>query len=275
MNSWRTVTPNADAFLKAAEAAPERVLLALDFDGTLAPIVDDPLDSRFHEGAAQALGRLGTRLGGIAIITGRGVGVVRDLGRLGEREGLERLVVLGQYGVERWDAATGEETSPDIPQGVIDARVDVERAIAECGVAGVALEDKGRALGVHTRRSADPEGAFAALAPVLASIAAAHGLVLEPGRNVLELRASAITKGDALRGLVKETGATAVAFCGDDLGDLPAFEALAELRRAGLVTCAVVSGSDEQPQVAAHADVLADGPDGVAHWLEALGGALS
>lgn len=275
MATWRAVTPHEAQFLDAAAEAPQRVLLALDFDGTLAPIVADPLDSRLHDGSAAALGRLGPLLGTVAIVTGRGVATVRDLGRLEGRVGLDRLVVLGQYGVERWDAATGAESTPEIPAGILAARPDVERIVAACGFAGVMIEDKGRALGVHTRRSTDPDGAFTALEPHLREVAAAHGLLLEPGRNVLELRASAITKGDTLLALVEETGATAVAFCGDDLGDLPAFEVLQELRARGLTTCAVVSGSDEQPEVARHADVLAEGPDGVAAWLDHLAAKLT
>lgn len=268
--SWNAVTHHADSFLSAAAEDPSRVLLALDFDGTLAPIVDDPEDSRMHQGAAEALALLGEVVGQVAIITGRGVSVVRRLGRLEEREGLGRVIVLGQYGAERWDAVTGEETPPSVPDGIADARGEVEQAIAACPVGGVVLEDKGRALGVHTRRSDDPTAAYDALLPVLETIAENHGLILEPGRNVLELRASSLTKGDSLRALVDETGATVVAMCGNDLGDLPAFELLQELRAAGLTTCAVVSGSTEQPAMAEQADVLADGPDGVAAWLHAL-----
>ncbi|GAA4899750.1 trehalose-phosphatase [Tessaracoccus lubricantis] len=272
--SWNAVTDHAHTFLSAAAADPSRVLLALDFDGTLAPIVDDPEDSRMHDGAADALADLGNALGHVAIITGRGVAVVRRLGRLAERQGLDNLIVLGQYGAERWDASTGEETPPSVPENVAAARPEVERIIAECPIDGVVLEDKGRALGVHTRRSADPDGAFRQLKPLLAGVSERYGLVLEPGRNVLELRASSLTKGDALRALVEETGATVVAMCGDDLGDLPAFDVLRELRAGGLTTCAVVSGSAEQPLMAQQADVLAEGPDGVAAWLRDLAAAL-
>ncbi|AQP44274.1 trehalose-phosphatase [Tessaracoccus flavus] len=275
MSTWRSVTPHATEFLNAAAASSEGVLLALDFDGTLAPIVEDPLDSRFYEPAAEALGDLGPRVGKIAIITGRGVAVVRDLGQLQGRRGLDNLVVLGQYGVERWDAATGEETSPEVPSEVQAVRAEVDRLVAECPYRGVTVEDKGRALGIHTRRSDDPDGAFRDLKPKLRTLAEERGLVLEPGRNVLEIRASSTTKGQALLELADGMGATAVAFCGDDLGDLPAFEALAELRGRGVVTCAVVSGSDEQPEVARHADVLAEGPQGVADWLAELANRLN
>jgi len=270
MSDFELRTDDAAAFFDRAAADPARALVAMHFDGTLAPIVPDPTDSRLLPAAADALAMLGPRVGRIAIVTGRGVTTVRELGRLDERQGLENVVVLGQYGAERWDASTGEETPADVPDGIDEARAEIVDLLADYRFAGVHLEDKGRALGVHTRRAVSPHESFAALEGPLNGIAARHGLTLEPGRSVLELRASTVTKGDALRGLVAETRATAVAFCGDDLGDLPAFDLLDELAGEGVATCRVVSASAEQAVLAARADVLADGPDGVAAWLKTL-----
>lgn len=267
MTSWRAISDAAHEFFDAAAAAPDRVLVAMDFDGTLAPIVDDPDLSALHPAAATALTELGHRVGHLVVITGRPVETVVRLGRLAERPGLDRLVVLGQYGAERWDAATGVATPPETPQSVAVATVELERLLDEVGPPGVHLEHKGRAVGVHTRRCPDPVAAFAELKPHVARIAAANGLVLEPGKFILELRASTVTKGEALRDIVEETGALVVAMCGDDLGDLPAFELLDDLAAAGLATCRVVSGSAELPALGDRADVLADGPAGVAAWL--------
>lgn len=271
---WRPVTDAGRGFLDVAGQTPGSTLLALDFDGTLAAIVPDPQDSRFHDGAAAALARLGG-LGQIAIITGRGVETVRRLGELDGRPGLDRLVVLGQYGVERFDAASGFVDIPGAGDGIPAAKRALVALLAELAagghpVGGVHLEDKGRAIGVHTRRADDPQTAFRLLAPRVVEIGERHGLHVEPGRSVIELRTSTLTKGDALRALVDETGATVVAMVGDDLGDLPAFELLAEFRAEGRTCCAVVSSSEEQPQLAELADVVCDGPDGVAAWLEAL-----
>lgn len=274
MTIFSARTESAGRFLEAAAARPGKVLLATDFDGTLAPIVENPDDSRLLPAAADALARLGPVLGTVAIVTGRGVATVRRLGRLEGRPGLERLVVLGQYGAERWDAATGEETPHEVPSSIAAARPEIEELLADARFVGVRLEDKGRALGVHTRPAPDAAAAYEALREPLGSIAARHGLVLEPGRSVLELRASSLTKGDALRELVRETGASAVAMCGDDLGDLPAFDVLDELRAEGLATCAVVAASAEQPALAHRADVLCEGPEGVAAWLAELARAV-
>lgn len=272
---WIAMTGAGRSFFDDVAACPGGTLLALDFDGTLAPIVPDPEDSRFDEGAAEALGRLGAFVGHLAIVTGRDADVVRRLGRLDERPGLGRLVVLGQYGVQRFDSATGGTVTHPVGDGVPAARRDLEVLLARLvaqghDLAGVYLEDKGIAIGVHTRRAAEPESALALLTPLVSEIAARHGLHVEPGRLVVELRASTRDKGDALRELVVETRARVVAMIGDDLGDLPAFAALEGFRNAGLSCCAVVSASEEQPRLSESADVLCDGPAGVAAWLSAL-----
>lgn len=256
--------------MAAAATRPGDIVLALDFDGTLAAIVPDPEDSRLHERSARALGRLCGRVGRLAIITGRGTDTLARLARLDERPELAGMVVLGGYGAERWEVGQPRRGHGEPPESIVAARPLVDKAIAASGFTGVEVEDKVRALGVHTRRSNDPQGAYQALQPVLSRIAEDLGLTLEPGRSVLELRASTTTKGDALTELVGHTGATVVAMCGDDLGDLAAFAVLDRLRADGLVTCKVVSASPEQVVLAEQADILADGPDGIADWLEDL-----
>ncbi|AQP46914.1 trehalose-phosphatase [Tessaracoccus aquimaris] len=274
MTRWTVQDQAGDDFMRAAGAHPERVLLALDFDGTLAPIVPDPDDSRLDPRAAEALARLRGRLGALAIITGRGTQTVSKLARLEER-GVNGLIVAGGYGAQRWVVGEAVDDAGARPAGIGEALEAIREAIEACGVDGVAVEDKGIALGVHTRRSDDPDRAYGSLLPRLEGIASAHGLTIEPGRSVIELRASTVTKGDAIRALIEETGATVVAMCGDDLGDLPAFDALVDLRAAGLTTCRVVSASLEQSGLGAYADILAEGTDGIADWLEALADATS
>lgn len=264
-----------ERFIEAFADNPGDALLAFDFDGTLAPIVDNPEDSRLHEGAARALSGISPRVGQLAIITGRGVDAVRRLGGLDSREGLSSLVVLGQYGVERWDAGTGELRHPDVPPGVVEAWHELESMVEELSdsgvdVDGLYLEDKQRAIGVHTRRAKQPQGLYDLLLEPVQELADRHGLILEPGRFVLEIRASSQDKGDALRELIEETSPTLVMMAGDDLGDIPALEVLEELQAAGTICARVISGSTEQTVLQGRADISCDGPDGVAQWLEYL-----
>jgi trehalose 6-phosphate phosphatase len=104
----------------------------------------------------------------------------------------------------------------------------------------------------------------------LTELAQRYGLVCEPGKRVIELRPPGMDKGRALRGLVDDQNALSVVFVGDDLGDLAAFEEIDALRERGMAGLLVCSGSDEEPMLADRADLVVDGPDGVAEVVTAL-----
>jgi trehalose 6-phosphate phosphatase len=135
---------------------------------------------------------------------------------------------------------------------------------------GTWIDDKAHAVAVHTRRAADPEGALLRLRGPVSELGARLGLAAEPGRFVIELRPPGVDKGTALTGLVRERAARSVLFCGDDLGDLPAFAAVRALRAEGVPGCSVASASAESPQVAAAADLVVQGPDAIVALLVAI-----
>ncbi|GAA4913458.1 trehalose-phosphatase [Streptomyces coeruleoprunus] len=261
--------------LDAILARPGKAVVAVDFDGTLAPIVADPDKARAHPGAVPALAALAPRVASVAVITGRPAGVAVRYGGFAGVPGLDHLVVLGHYGAERWDAATGEvRAAPEHP-GVAAVRAELPGVLERAGAwPGTWIEEKGRAVAVHTRRADDPQGAFDALSGPLAELATRHGLVLEPGRMVLEIRPPGMDKGKALTDHVRTTGAAAVLYAGDDLGDLPAYAAVEKLRADGTPGLLVCSGSTEVTELATRADLTVPGPAGVVDLLAALAGAL-
>ncbi|MGP9020128.1 trehalose-phosphatase [Streptomyces sp. BR1] len=257
--------------LAAILATPERAVVALDFDGTLAEIVPDPEQARAHPGAVPALAALAPKVASVAVITGRPAGVAVRYGGFAGVAGLEHLVVLGHYGAERWDAVSGTVHAPAPHPGVAAARAELPGVLDTHGAwRGTWIEEKGQAVAVHTRRASDPEAAFAALQSPLASLAARHGLILEPGRLVLELRPPGMDKGMALAEYLREVGAGSVVYAGDDLGDLPAFAAVEKLRSDGVPGLLVCSGSSEVPELADRADVLVPGPGAVVAFLSSL-----
>ena len=260
------------AGLAALLDQPAKALIALDFDGTVAPIVADPERARAHPDAVPALARLAGRVAVIAVITGRPAEVAVRLGGFADHPELSGLIVLGAYGAERWDAATGELRTPPPHPGVAAARAELPELAAP---AGAFIEDKGNALAVHTRRAADPAGAFEALREPLARLAERHRLHVEPGRLVLELRPGGMDKGVALTALARETGAGSVLYAGDDLGDLPAFAAVADLAAAGTPGLRVCSGSAEVTALAEATDLTVPGPEGLAALLTELAARLS
>lgn len=265
--------PDTDAGVRALDALlhrPGEALVGVDFDGTLAPIVDDPELAHADPAAVSALGRLGTLVGTVVVITGRPARTAVKLGGFVGVPGLGSMVVLGQYGVERWNAASEEFVIPPEPAGITAIVAELPRILSDLGLSGARVEHKGRAVGVHTRELADPGGSLSRLTGPLSELAARHGLSVEPGKNVLEIRASGIDKGDALRDIVAESGARTVIFAGDDLGDLPAFRAVQELREQGFDGLLVCSASHEEDALTDMSDVVLDGSAGVAQWLNLL-----
>lgn len=254
------------AGLRALVADPGRALIALDFDGTLAPIVDDPANARALPEAVAALRALAPVVGTIAVITGRPASLAVEYGSLHQVPG---VVVLGQYGRQRWEA--GQLTTPPAPPGLAQARAELPQVLASAEAPpGTQIEDKGDALAVHTRRTADPVAALDRLGGHLRRLADRTGLRAEPGRMVIELRPDGVDKGTTLTNLRDERARSAVMFCGDDLGDRPAFDAVRRLRASGQPGLAVCSSSAEVPELAREADLVVEGPVGIAGLLAGL-----
>jgi trehalose 6-phosphate phosphatase len=250
------------------------VVVGLDFDGTLSPIVTDPAAAVIHPDGPDALVALAGRVRAVAVITGRPAHQVVELGGLDAvADALPagaQLLVRGQYGNERWSSADRTFVTHEAPSGLSAFRAELPTLLAAEDAADAYVEEKGLSVAVHTRRLPDAAEAFARLEPEVADAAERHGLALEPGRLVLEVRAPGMHKGHALREVVADTDAGGVVFVGDDLGDLEAFEAARALRAQGLPALLVCSGSTEQAQLAEIADVVVDGPGGVVDLLRRL-----
>jgi trehalose 6-phosphate phosphatase len=247
--------------LEALLAQPRHALVGYDYDGTLAPIVDDPSQAVAADGVGEALASLAAQVGRLAIITGRPAEQARTLGGFDTVPGLGSLVIVGHYGAQRWDA--GGLTTIDMPAGLAEVREQLPRLLASHGLSDVDIEDKGLSTAIHVRKLPDPAQALDRLRGPLLDLAAKHGLVTEQGRMVVEIRGPGIDKGQALERLVAEFHAQAVVFVGDDLGDLAAYDAVDRLRKQGLGGLLVCSASDEVEELARRADLVVPGPAGV------------
>ena len=260
-----------DEFVAVASSA----VVGLDFDGTLAPIVDDPAEARIHPDAAEVLIGLADVVRAVAVITGRPARQVLALGELDEvgnalGDSGRELYIFGQYGNERWNSTSRRIVSPRPPRGLAAYLGALPGLLRRLDAGDAFVEEKSLAVAVHTRRLPDPARAFDRLLPELEKLATDTGLVVEPGRQVIEARAPGTDKGNVVRSVTAELSAGGFLFGGDDLGDIEAFEAVAELREQGLPTLLVCSGSEEQRALAALADLVVDGPDGVLDFLRRL-----
>jgi trehalose 6-phosphate phosphatase len=248
-------------------AAPTRAALLVDFDGSLARIVGDPDAAMPVEGAREALAGLARVLGTVAVVSGRGVGFLRD------RLALDGVGYYGLYGLES-DTGAGIVAHPEATAW--KAAVEAAAAEAERRLPGILVERKGGlTVTLHWRNAPDREADVRAVA---AEVATAYGLEApERGRMAVEIRPPIrMDKGRVVEALVADRDA--VAFAGDDRGDLPAFDALDRLVADGRVTHAlrIAVRSDEEPEeLVQRGDVRVDGPDALVRMLQELGRALS
>ena len=256
------MVPALPASLHALAADPAHGALFLDFDGTLAAIVDDPVGARPLPGVPELLAQLAAVFALVAVISGRPTAFLRAV--LTTPPGVE---LIGLYGLERALGASGEAGTWT---AVIDAVVDEARAGAP---AGIYVEPKGLTVTLHWRHAPAAREWVEAFA---ARVAAERGLAQHPGRMELELRPPLrVDKGTVVRQLADERAGRLhqVAVFGDDIGDLPAFEEVGRLGTplapVGAVRVAAVD-HESPAAVAEAADVSVPGAAGAVALLRDL-----
>jgi trehalose 6-phosphate phosphatase len=230
-----------------------------DFDGTLAPIVEDRATAAPLPGAQEVLARLAQRFALTAVVSGRPVSYLQE--HLGAVPG---LVLIGLYGMERAEDGHTQASAAALAWAPVVSEL-ARRARAEAP-AGAEIEEKGLSFALHVRKK--PE-LMEWAANWAARSSAESGLVAQAGKLSIELLPPVgAGKGAVVEQLVAELGLQAACFAGDDIGDLPAFEALSRLRQQGKSTLAIGVASTEEPdRLEKYVDLLVDGP---AEALEAL-----
>lgn len=245
---------------------PRPLLLALDVDGTLAPIEEDPAAARVPAETLAVLTRLAEVDGlDLALVTGRDEAALERVAPIG---GLWRLVEHGRVRLSPDGSGGAPPLSPEASAALAAFGAEAERRFVP---RGARVERKASSRGVHVRGLAarDPAAADGILAEAEA-LAREHGLEPRRGRSVLEAEVEPGDKGRALRALHRELGAPSVVYAGDDLTDGPA---LAYARAEGGVALFVASPERPSPPVEV-SEVLA-GTAEVLRLLEALDAAWS
>lgn len=216
--------PSASAFAETLQelAAADRLLLTLDFDGTLAPFVDVPGTARALPEAKAALDRL-ERMPDtwVAYVSGRPLSSLEAV-----TEADADALLIGSHGVEIRFGRDGvsleltpeERSSLDRLRGVLGALVD--------SVPGTRLEVKPVGFGVHYRLL-DAEAGAAVVARAYEAVGSVSGeLTVRDGKDIIEFSVRGANKGDGIERLREYTDATAVFFAGDDVTDEDGFAVL-------------------------------------------------
>lgn len=202
-------------------AATEHLLVAMDFDGTMAPLVDHAGDARALPRSAAAFAAL-TELPRTttALISGRALDSLRAVAFPPEK-----TLLIGSHGAEVW-MGPGSSTL-ELDDARRDLLADVRReleGIVELAP-GTLLEDKPAAVVLHTRLAAD-DVAEDAVAAARAILQDRPGVFLKSGNRVLEASVVHASKGEGVAFLRQATGATATIFAGDDTTDEDALASL-------------------------------------------------
>jgi trehalose 6-phosphate phosphatase len=199
-----------------------RLLVALDFDGTLAPEVDNPERARALPEAREAVLRLlalpSTR---VALVSGR------SLSSLEQVSGLpDNALLIGSHGIEiRLDNPDDAFELKPHEQEAVEVLNEVLGEVAG-SFDDVWLEEKPAGFALHTRMASDHNSRVAHLVALSEAQAEVEDLKIRKGKNVLEFAVRSTTKGEAVEHLRRYTKADAVFFAGDDVTDEDAFAAL-------------------------------------------------
>lgn len=203
-------------------ARAPRMLVALDFDGTLAPVVDDPTRARAVPEAQDAVLRL-TRLPGVrvAIVSGRSLASLIEVADVPDD-----VLLVGSHGIEIRLDEPGDPVALDTAEL---ERVDVLREVLEDvadGIDRVWLERKPAGFALHTRLATEEDSRRAHLVALEEARSQLGDLTVRRGKDVLEFAVRSTTKGEAIEHLRRYTRADHVLYAGDDVTDEDAFAAL-------------------------------------------------
>jgi len=204
-------------------AATPHLLVASDFDGTLAPIVSNPADARPLPAAAEALLALAALPSTtVALVSGRALNTLRELSSMPPP-----VHLVGSHGAEfdtggqeRSDSGNVSGFAHDIDQELLDRIISELTAIA-ANRPGVTVEPKLASVALHVRNASAADGSDALDAARTA--ARAWDAEVTAGKAVLEFAVIATDKGEAIDIIRDRDGATAVVFFGDDVTDEKAF----------------------------------------------------
>jgi trehalose-phosphatase len=196
---------------------PRPWLIGVDVDGTLAPIVARPEQSRLVHGAAEVLDAVEARVGVmVAVVSGRPMVHLREQFHLPHS-----VILLGSHGAE---IGTAADARTDEEQARIDAATKILQAVVD-ELPGAWIEHKPLAIALHVRQ-AEPRQAGLALVQLEADLQSIPDLTIHHGHKVLEIAVRPATKTSSFEQLRRRLEPATSVFIGDDANDELVFQSL-------------------------------------------------
>jgi trehalose 6-phosphate phosphatase len=247
-------------------AAAHPLALITDFDGTISEIAPTPEEAVLHARCRRLLARLARHLPLVAIVSGRQVTEVRRL------VGLPDIIYVGNHGLCRWERGR-THMEPAVLGHLEEIRDIAETARQRLTSPWLRFEEKDTGVSIHYRSAPDPASARKQIISLLEDLTGGVAVEVLEGRRVVELRPAVhVDKGTAVFDLLRDRVVSGAIYAGDDTTDLHAFAGLRrwseqEEKRSLAVA---VNSREMPPELGEAADLVVDGVEGWADFLNAL-----
>ena len=199
-------------------AATPHLLVCCDYDGTLAPIVDDPSQAHPLKSAVDALRGLSLLPSTtVAVVSGRALSDVKALARLPSA-----VQLVGSHGAE-----IDHEFAPNLQQRRLLDQCIAASTDLSADVGGAHIEIKPGSVAIHVRRCTPADGKDL-IERIVMGPGQFPGIVVQHGKKVIELSVVQAQKSDAVAAIRHRVGASMTLFIGDDVTDESVFTSLSD-----------------------------------------------
>jgi trehalose 6-phosphate phosphatase len=197
------------------------LLVALDFDGTLAEFSTDPLEVRMVPGARESIDRLTACTGTtVMLLSGRNLEILQPVAEVTAVADPSPgdILLVGSHGAEPADTSATANGLSEEKRTLLTTLGELAETFATRDP-GVSVEYKPFAVGLHIRGAEDRRVGLTAYEEFRLAAQQLEGATVTPGKDIVEVSVSAVTKGSYLQAYMRRTGPDAVLFIGDDVTD--------------------------------------------------------
>jgi trehalose 6-phosphate phosphatase len=258
------ILDNLDTLKKLIQRKPFGLIT--DMDGTISPIPHDFLRKTIPPPTLPQLTELVSRMDLLAIVSGRTSEAIKNL------VNIDGIKYIGHYGMEQWENDRAI-LHPDAGAYAPAMRAVADELEALRSIHGILIQDKGATISVHYHLCLRPEAAKQQILNLLMkSPQIKNLLIMDEKTNIGIVPRVDINKGTAVTTLIRQYHLGAAIYLGDDIGDIPAFQAvrLAKSKKSFDGLAILVTGTETNPSLMDEVDFTLDGiaeTETLLNWL--------